>query len=273
LTEGVMGRAIGLSPGPNGDRFTVEGLDLARYAISNRRLRSQHVPSHVPLGLWRSNGFSFNTFFAESFIDECPAAAGADPIAYRARLLRDGPRHLAVLERVAAMAGWGEPLPPGRGRGVAVEECYRSVVAQVAEVTVAADGAIAVDRVFCAVDVGLALNPDAVIAQIEGGAIFGVSTALMSAITLEGGAVVQSNFHDYPVQRIADAPEVMVSLVDSGLPPCGAGETGVVAVAAAVANATAIHASTGRRLRSLPLAVTQIRGPRRTRSVLPPLDA
>ncbi|NUB45485.1 xanthine dehydrogenase family protein molybdopterin-binding subunit [Fertoebacter nigrum] len=264
--QSIGSRNLPFTPGPDGDILSVEGLDKLHYTIPNRRMRSIHVPSHMPIHFWRSNGFSFNTFFTESFIDECAQAAGADPLDYRRALLRDTPRHLAVLDRVADMAGWGSPMAPGRGRGIAIEECYRSVVAQVAEVTVAADGEITVDRVFCAVDVGMAINPDAVVAQMEGGILFGVTSALMSMITLDRGAVVESNFHDFPIQRLANAPAVKVALVDTGLPPCGAGEPGIVPVAAALANA--IHAATGRRLRSLPLARTETIGERRTRSVL-----
>ncbi|MDX3925808.1 MAG: molybdopterin-dependent oxidoreductase [Shinella sp.] len=267
IIESVAGRNLPFNPGPDGDRLTVEGLDKLHYAIPNRRVRSQHVPSHMPIGFWRSNGFSFNTFFTESFIDECALAAEADPLDYRRALLRDSPRHLAVLNRVAELAGWGTPMTPGRGRGIAIEECYRSVVAQVAEVTVAEDGEITVDRVFCAIDVGMVINPDAVIAQMEGGIIFGVTTALMSAITLDGGAVMESNFHDFPMQRLANAPAVEVAIVDSGLPPGGAGEPGIVPVAGAIANA--IHAATGRRIRSLPLAIAETIGERRMRTVLP----
>jgi isoquinoline 1-oxidoreductase beta subunit len=255
---------------PHGDRFTVEGLDKLHYAVPNRRLRSHHVPSHVPIGTWRSNGFSFGTFFAESFIDECALAAGEDPLAYRRRLLRDSPRHRAVLDRVAALAGWGTAMAPGRGRGIALEEAYDSVVAQVAEVTVAADGEVTVDRVFCAIDVGTVVNPDSVVAQMEGGILFGVTSALMSSITLEAGAVVESNFHDFPMQRLANAPAVVVGIVPSELPPGGAGEPGIIPVAAAIANA--IHAATGRRLRSLPLAMVETIGERRLRTVLP-IDA
>ncbi|WP_127143100.1 xanthine dehydrogenase family protein molybdopterin-binding subunit [Pelagibacterium montanilacus] len=266
--EGIAGRNLPFNPGPDGDRFTVEGLDKPYYTVPSRRVRSQHVPSHVPIGLWRSNGYSFNTFFIESFIDECALAAGADPLAYRRALLRDHPRHLAVLDRVAEMADWGAPLTPGRGRGIAIEECHRSIVAQIAEVTIATDGEITVDRVLCAIDVGLVINPDAVVAQMEGGISFGVTSALMSAITFEDGAVVQSNFHDYPIQRLANAPEVEVSIIESDLPPGGAGEPGIVPVAAALGNA--IHAATGRRIRRLPFATTQTIGLRRTRSVLVP---
>lgn len=262
----LAGRNFPLTPGPDGDLLSVEGLDKAHYAFPARRMRSQQVPGHVPIHFWRSNGFSFNTFFTESFIDECADAAGADPLAYRRDLLRNAPRHLRVLDRVAAMAGWDQPLPPGRGRGIAIEECYRSIVAQVAEVTVAPDGAVRVDRVYCAIDAGLIINPDQVVAQMEGGIIFGATTALMSEITFDGGAAVQSNFHDFPVQRIADAPEIIVAIVESDEPPCGVGEPGVVPVAAAIGNA--IFAATGQRLRSLPLAVTETIGERQTRSVL-----
>ena len=266
IIESVASRNLPFNPGPDGDRLSVEGLDKLHYAIPNRRMRSQHVPSHMPIGFWRSNGFSFNTFFTESFIDECALAAQIDPVDYRRALLRDNPRHLAVLERVAAMAGWGSPMAQGRGRGIAIEECYRSVVAQVAEVTVADDGEVRVDRVFCAIDVGVVINPDAVVAQMEGGIIFGVSSTLNSNITLENGAVVETNFHDFPMQRLHNAPDVVVEIVESDVPPGGAGEPGIVPVAAAIGNA--VHAATGRRLRSLPLADTETIGERRTRTVL-----
>lgn len=271
VMDAVASRNLPFSPGPDGDRLTIEGIDKSYYAFPNRRTRSVHVPSHVPIHIWRSNGYFYNNFFSESFIDECADAAGIDPLAYRRQLLRDSPRHLRVLDRVAAMAGWDRPLPPGRGRGIAIEECYRSVVAQVAEVTIAPDGAIRVDRVFCALDAGLIINPDQVVAQMEGGIIFGVTTALMSEITFDRGAVVETNFHDFPMQRIAEAPAVEVALVASDEPPCGVGEPGMVPTAAAIANA--IFAATGQRLRTLPLAVTETIGERQTRSVLREVEA
>lgn len=265
IVESVAGRNLPVNPGADGDALVVEGLDKRHYAIPNRRIRSQNVPSHMPIGFWRSNGFSFNTFFSESFIDECAAAAGIDPLDYRRALLRESPRHLAVLDRVAELAGWGSPMASGRGRGIALEECYRSVVAQVAEVSVAADGELRVDRIFCAIDVGTVVNPDAVRAQMEGGVLFGVTTALMSAVTLQDGAVRESNFHDFPIQRLAKAPEVIVDILPSALPPGGAGEPGIVPVAAAIANA--VHAATGQRLRTLPLARAGISGAQHSRSV------
>jgi isoquinoline 1-oxidoreductase beta subunit len=268
IVQSVASRQMPFSPGPGGDWLVVEGLDKHHYAIPHRRLRSRNVPSHVPIGFWRSNGFSFNTFFTESFVDECAWVSGADPLAYRRVLLRDKPRHLAVLERVAAIAGWGDAMPPGRGRGIAIEECYQSVVAEVVEVTVAPDGEITVDRVFCAVDVGMVVNPVSVAAQMEGGIVFGLTTALASAITIDAGAVVQSNFHDYPMLRLANSPEITVEIMASDLPPGGAGECGIVPVAAALANA--VHAATGRRLRSLPLAIPESTGEQQIRFVLRP---
>lgn len=266
IIQSIASRNLPINPGPEGDRLTVEGLDKLHYTIPNRRMSSQHVPSHMPIGFWRSNGYSFNTFFSESFIDECALAAAADPLVYRRALLKDNPRHLAVLNRVAELSGWGSPLAQGRGRGIALEECYRSVVAQVVEVSVTDEGEIGVDRVFCAVDVGLVINPDAVVAQMEGGILFGLTSALGNAVTLQGGAVMESNFHDFPMLRIADSPEVVVDIMESDLPPGGAGEPGVVPVAAALANA--IHSATGRRLRSLPFARTETIGERRTRRIL-----
>ena len=272
IMQSTASRRLPIAPGPDGDYLSVEGLEKPYYALPAQRVRSRHVPSHLPIAFWRSNGFSFGTFFAESFVDECAHAANVDPVAYRRALLRDSPRHLAVLDRVAAMAGWGEPMAAGRegttrGRGIAIEQCYESVVAQVAEVTVGADGEVRVDRMLCAVDVGTVVNPDAVAAQMEGGIIFGLTTALMSAITIEDGAVLETNFHDFPMQRLHNAPEILVEIVPSELPPGGAGEPGVIPVAAAVANA--IFAATGQRIRSLPLTVTETIGERRTRTVLP----
>ncbi|WMT91925.1 molybdopterin cofactor-binding domain-containing protein [Pelagibacterium sp. H642] len=266
VLNSMASRNMPFTPGPDGDYLSIEGLDKLHYAIPNRRMRSQHVPTHIPMHFWRSNGFSFNTFFTESFIDECALAAGTDPLDYRRAILGESPRHLAVLNRVAELSGWGSPMAAGRGRGIAIEECYRSVVAQVAEVTVAEDGEVQVDHIFCAIDAGLIINPNQVVAQMEGGALFGVTSALMSEITVHNGAVRETNFHDFPIQRLANAPEVTVAIVESDEPPCGVGEPGVVPTAAALANA--IFAATGRRLRTLPLAVTETIGERRTRSVL-----
>jgi isoquinoline 1-oxidoreductase beta subunit len=205
---------------------------------------------------WRSVGSTHTAFSTETFIDELAAAAGKDPVAFRSGFLAQHPRHLAVLELAAAKSGWGTPLAPGkagekRARGIAVHESFDSVVAQVAEVTVGSDGKFRVDRVVCAVHCGIAVNPDVVRAQMEGGIGFGLSAALHGAITLKDGAVEQSNFHDYPVLRIDEMPQVDVHIVASSDKPTGVGEPGVPVIAPAVANALA--AATGRRIRKLPL--------------------
>jgi isoquinoline 1-oxidoreductase beta subunit len=206
----------------------------------------------VPVGFWRSVGFSFNVFVVESFIDELAHAAGQDAVAFRRKLLAGAPRHLAVLELAAQKAGWGAPLLPGHFHGVAVARSFQSFVAQVAQVSVS-DGAIQVHRVVCAVDCGQVVNPGTLRAQVEGGINFGLSAALHEEVTLAAGRVQQSNFHDYPVLRMHEAPAIEVHLVHSAEPPTGAGEPGVPPIAPAVANA--VFAATGKRIRSLPLRV------------------
>jgi isoquinoline 1-oxidoreductase beta subunit len=213
----------------------------------------------VPVLWWRSVGSTHTAYSTETFIDELAQAAGKDPVAFRRALLAKHPRHLGVLDLAAREAGWGTPLAPGRagekrGRGVAVHESFNSYVAQVVEVTVKADKSFTVDRVVCAVDCGIAVNPDNVRAQMEGGIGFGLSAALYGAITIRNGAVEQSNFHDYPVLRIDAMPKVEVHIVPSTTKPTGVGEPGTPVIAPALANALA--AATGQRLRNLPLKLT-----------------
>jgi CO/xanthine dehydrogenase Mo-binding subunit len=203
----------------------------------------------MPVTIWRSVGLSYNGFVVEGFIDELAAHAGVDPVEFRRRHLADQPRLRAVLDLAAARAGWGQPSP-GRGRGVAVQAAFGSYVAQVAEVSVT-DGAIRVHRVTCAVDCGIAINPDVVRQQLEGGILFGLSAALFGEITVTGGRVDQRNFHQYLQLQLATAPDIDVHIVPSTADPGGVGEAGVPPVAPAVANA--VHAATGRRLRALPL--------------------
>ena len=240
------------------DGTSVEGASTLPYAIPNLAV-DVHSPSiGVPVLWWRSVGSTHTAYSTETFIDELAAAAGKDPVTYRAALLATHPRHKAVLLLAAAKADWGKPLAAGkpgdrRGRGVAVHESFNTYVAEVAEVTVAKDGAIRVDRVVCAVDCGIAVNPDNIRAQMEGGIGFGLSAALYGAITMKDGEVVQSNFHDYPVLRINEMPKVEVHIVPSTEKPTGVGEPGVPPIAPAVANA--IAAATGRRLRNLPLSM------------------
>jgi len=199
---------------------------------------------------WRSVGSTHTAFVGESFIDELAYKAGQDPVAYRRRLLAKHPRHLGVLNLAAEKADWGAPLGRGRGRGVAVHESFNSYVAQVAEVTVRR-GVIYVDRVVIAVDCGIAVNPDVIEAQMQGGMGFGLSAALYSELTLDQGRVVQSNFHDYQILRIDQMPEVEVYIVPSAEPPTGVGEPATPVIAPALANA--VFAATGQRLRRLPL--------------------
>jgi isoquinoline 1-oxidoreductase beta subunit len=240
----------------NGIDFTsVEGAANLPYAIPNM-LVDLHSPSYpVPVQWWRSVGSTHTAFSTEVFFDEVAHAAGKDPVAFRRSLLKSHPRHLAVLDLAASKAGWGKPLPTQagmrRGRGVAVHESFGSVVAEIAEVSVKADGSFKVDRVVCAVDCGIAINPSIVRAQMEGGIGFGLSAALYSAVTLKDGQVEQSNFHDYPLLRMGEMPQVDVHIVPSSANPSGVGEPGVPPIAPAVVNA--LFAATGKRLRNLPL--------------------
>ncbi|HEX8980330.1 MAG TPA: xanthine dehydrogenase family protein molybdopterin-binding subunit [Parasulfuritortus sp.] len=243
------------------DATSVEGAANLPYAIPNLTV-DLHTPEDigVPVLWWRSVGSSHTAFSTETFFDEVAAAAGKDPVALRLELLKDHPRHAGVLRLAAEKAGWGKPLKAAagerRGRGVAVHESFNSYVAQVAEVTVAKDGSVKVDRVVCAVDCGTAINPDNVRSQIEGAIGFALSAALYGEITLDGGRVKQGNFDGYPVLRIGDMPAVEVHIVASEVAPTGIGEPGVPPLAPAVANA--IAAATGKRLRRLPFDTAEL---------------
>ena len=240
-------------------------VDLA-YAVPNVRVEYAPVPSGVPVAWWRSVEASLNAFVVEGFIDELAAAAKADPLAFRQRLLAeprtikqppdsesalDTRRFKGVLDLAAARAGWGSPLPVGRGRGVACAFSFDSYVAEVAEVSVDNAGLPHVHRVVCAVDCGRAVNPDGVRAQVESAVVYGLSAALKGAITIAGGRAEQSNFHDFEVLRIQEMPVVEVHLVASTERPTGIGEPGLPPAAPAVANA--IFAATGKRVRRLPV--------------------
>jgi isoquinoline 1-oxidoreductase beta subunit len=242
----------------------IDGAANLPYAIPSVRMEYAPARSGVPVMWWRSVEHSINGFATECFFDELAAAAGKDPLGLRLDLLAESrqlrippdnestlePHRLkGVLEAVAQAAGWGTPLPKGRGRGIAAHFSFDTYVAEVAEVTVA-NGKLRVERVVCAVDCGRVINPDGVRAQIEGAVIYGLTAALKSAITIEHGGCQQSNFHDYPMLRIDETPVIDVVIVPSDQPPTGVGEPGVPPVAAAVGNA--IFAATGRRLRRLP---------------------
>jgi isoquinoline 1-oxidoreductase beta subunit len=232
------------------DKTASEGLFDLPYGIAHQRIAHSATHSGVPVGFWRSVGHSHNAFFSEGFIDELAHAAGQDPVAFRLAMLDEMPRHAAVLKRAAAEAGWGQPLPAGRARGVALHESFDTIVAQVAEVSLDA-GRIRVHRVTCAVDCGVVVNPGIVAQQMEGGVIFGLSAALHGRVDIEGGVVKQKNFPDHPLLQMKDAPLVATHIVPSTRPPSGMGEPGVPPVAPAVANA--LFVLTGQRLRELPL--------------------
>jgi isoquinoline 1-oxidoreductase beta subunit len=238
------------------DMTSVEGASTLPYAIPNLQVELHSPRLPVPVLWWRSVGSTHTAFSTETFIDELAQAAGRDPVEYRLALLGRHPRHAGVLRLAAERAGWSKPLAPGRGgekrgRGVAVHESFHSFVAQVAEVTVKPGGGFSVDRVVCAVDCGIAVNPDVIRAQMEGGIGFGLAAALYGEITLKDGLVEQSNYNDYPLLRIGEMPAIEVHIVESAAPPTGVGEPAVPVIAPAVANALA--AATGQRLRRLPL--------------------
>jgi isoquinoline 1-oxidoreductase subunit beta len=233
------------------DFSSVEGAREIPYAVPNIAVDLHSPRSPVPVLWWRSVGHTHTGFVVESFIDECAHAAGKDPVEYRTALLANQPRHLGVLTLAAAKANWGAPLPAGRARGIAVHASFGSWAAQVVEVSLQ-DGKVRVHRVVCAIDCGIAVNPETIRAQMEGGIVFGLTAALYGRISLKVGRVEQGNFHDYPVLRIHEMPEVEVHIVPSMAPPSGTGEPGTPLMAAAVCNA--LFALTGRRIRSLPLA-------------------
>ena len=233
------------------DVTSVEGAADILYGIPNLQV-DLHTPKiGVPVQWWRSVGHSHTGFSVEAFFDEVAHLGGQDPYQLRRKLLAQQPRMLATLDLAAQKAGWGSPLPKGVGRGIATHFSFESYVAQVVEASVSKTGAVRVHRIVCAVDCGTVVNPNLVRQQMEGGIIFGLSAALKSEITLKNGRVEQSNFHDYQVLRMNEAPPIEVYIVPSDERPTGVGEPGVPPVAPALANA--IFAATGKRVRRLPI--------------------
>ncbi len=234
------------------DATSVEGVADSPYlaAIAHRRVDLHSPQTGIPVLWWRSVGHSYNAFVMESLIDELAHAGGKDPVEYRRTLLATHPRHLGVLSLATEKADWGTALPQGRARGVAVHESFGSFVAQVAEVSIE-NGTIRAHRVVCAVDCGVAVNPETIRAQMESGIAFGLGAALHSALSFKNGRVQESNFHDYRVLRMHEMPQVDVHIVQNAEKPGGIGEPGTPPIAPAVANA--VFALTGQRLRELPL--------------------
>ena len=238
------------------DRTASEGTWDQPYAFPALHASHSETESAIPVGSWRSVGHSHQAFFVESFIDELAAAVKQDPAAYRATLLQSHPRALRVLQLAAEKSGWGQPLENAadgrpRARGIALHAAFGSIVAEVADVSVAANGRIRVHRVVAAVDCGLAVNPNIVAQQIESGIIDGLSAALNGELVVSGGTTRQSNFHDYRLLRIDECPVIETHIVPSLDVPSGVGEPGLPPIAPAVANA--LFTLTGTRLRSLPL--------------------
>jgi isoquinoline 1-oxidoreductase beta subunit len=254
----VVGRykaALAQSGAPSAWVSKFNGKDdaaLLPYAIEHQDIRAVDVPHHVRIGAWRSVAHTQHGFFTESFVDELAHAAGKDPLQYRRELLAHAPRHLAVLDKAAEMAGWSTPAPAGRARGIALVESFGSIAAEVAEVEIV-DGRVKVHRMCAAVDCGDVINPDTATAQVEGGIVFGLSAALFNEVTIAGGRVAQNNFNDLPMPKLADAPSIKVEFIRSGAALGGLGEPGVPPVAPAIANA--VFALTGKRVRSLPVRV------------------
>ncbi|SFN11531.1 xanthine dehydrogenase family protein molybdopterin-binding subunit [Marinobacter pelagius] len=232
------------------DISAIEGAIEYPYQVANIDIRHTHIDPGVPITWWRSVGYSHNGFAVETFMDELAHEAGQDPYQFRRRLLANEPRHREVLDRAARLGGWDTPVPEGRARGIALMRSFGTYVAQVVEAGLE-EGSIRVYKVAAAVDCGQVVNPAIVVDQIEGGILFGLTAALYGEITLEQGEVQQSNFHDYPLLRQYERPEVEVEIVDSTETPTGVGEPGVPPVIPALGNA--LFALTGKRQRTLPL--------------------
>jgi isoquinoline 1-oxidoreductase beta subunit len=252
----MEGTAFAASSVKNGvDATSVEGVSDTPYTIPNYEVEVHNTKFGAPPLWWRSVGHTHTAYVMETMIDEIAARSGKDPVAFRLAMLEKHPRHAAVLKLAAEKAGWGTPPADGIARGVAVHESFKSFVAQVAEVRIA-DGRAKVDRVVCAVDCGLPINPDNIVAQIEGGIGYGLGAVLHSHVTLTDGVVDQANFGDYEVLRFNEMPKVEVHIIPSTEPPTGIGEPGTPPVGPAVANAVA--ALTGQRIRALPLAIHKL---------------
>ena len=244
-------KRLGALPGDGVDRISVDGSGGLPYTIPNIRVEYIETDPGIPYGFWRSVGASVQGYVVEAFIDELATTAGKDPYQFRHDLLGKAPRHRAVLDLVAEKSGWGKPLPQGHARGIAVMECFGSIVGQVAEVSVT-KGVVQIHKIWCAVDTGWVIDPDTIKAQMEGGTVYGLTAALNGEITIEKGRVVQRHFQDYPMMRHNEMPQIEVYIVPSVEAPGGIGEPSTALAAGALLNAVA--AATGKRLYKLPIA-------------------
>jgi isoquinoline 1-oxidoreductase subunit beta len=238
-----------------GNSTAVEGIQDMKYAIPNVQVEFTAPDTGTPVSYWRSVGYSQNTYFMEAFIDEMAAAAGADPVEFRRKLLAGTPRLLNVLNIVAEKSNWGKPLPAGRFRGVGIVNNIGSFNAQVAEVSVT-QGKVKVHKVVCAIDCGQVINPAIIEAQIQSGIVYGLSTVTKLGITLDKGRVVQKNFNNYDPIRIDEMPVVEVHIVSSHENPGGIGEASTPSIVPAVVNA--VFAATKKRVRMLPIKAADL---------------
>lgn len=236
---------------PEDDETTVEGIEDLPYEMKNKRVAFGNMELPIQVGFWRSVGYSQNSFFAESFMDECAHAAGKDPYQFRKSKLGKHPRFEAVLDRAAAMSNWSTPLGENRYRGIALVKSFGSIVAEVAEITKLGEKEFRIDKYHCAIDCGNYVNPSIVEAQVQSGVIFGLTAALYGEITWDEGAVEQYNFPQYEMLRLQVCPEIDVHIMEIDEYPGGVGEPGTPPAAPALANA--LFAATGERVRSLPL--------------------
>ena len=253
----LVASGFGKLPENGLDHMAMEGIEDHPYDIEHQHIAYGRAEPGPQVWFWRSVGHSQNLFFIEGFIDELAAAAKQDPFEFRRKLLGKQPRYKAVLEAAAEKAGWGNPLPDGVHRGIAVAQSFGSYVAEVAEVSVGADGTPRVHRVVAVVDCGMTVNPEIIHRQIEGAIVYGLSAALYGRISFKDGRVEQRNFNDYPILRMSEMPKVEVHILASDELPGGIGEPGTPPIAPAVVNA--IYAATGKRLRTLPIDTAQLR--------------
>ncbi len=261
ILDGTLFESFGIKNGV--DSASVEGAADILYGIPNLQVDLHSPKIGVPVQWWRSVGHSHTGFSVEGFFDEMahagkkdPYPGKKDPYQLRRTLLAKQPRMLALLDLVAQKGNWGKPLPAGHGRGIATHFSFDTYVAQIIEASVEQNGNVRVHRVVCAVDCGRVINPDIVKAQMEGGIIFGLTAALKTEITLKSGRVQQHNFHDYPMLRIFETPEIEVHIMPSDENPTGVGEPSVPPVAPALTNA--IFAATGKRIRRLPIRASEL---------------
>jgi isoquinoline 1-oxidoreductase beta subunit len=257
---GSLLRSLGINKVENGiEPMAVEGLANNPYKIANQKVECALKNTHIPVAFWRSVGASQNAFAIESFIDEIAAASKQDPYKLRRTLLEGRADWLKVLDTVAEKGDWGKPIGPGRARGIAIHECYGSITAEVAEITLSPKGVLHVYRITLALDCGHVVNPLSVAEQMEGGTIFALTAALYGKVTIKNGAPEQGNFDTYQMVRLAQAPKIDVHFaLTGGTKWGGVGEPGGAPTAAAVCNA--IFALTGKRIRKLPIMDTDLSG-------------